>query len=105
MNKWYQSDGARLAFLDTGSGPTVVFLHPTPLDREYWRPMIENLGGVRAIVPDLRGHGKSELGRNLPVGGFPRVPDAPVLTMAQLASDVLALLDYFRLPKAVFAGC
>ena len=50
-------------------------------------------------------HGQSELGGNLPVGGFPRVPDAPVLTMAQLASDVLALLDYFRLPKAVFAGC
>ena len=51
------------------------------------------LPGVRAIVPDLRGHGASELGSTLPVGAFTAVPDAPVLTMAQLAADVLALLD------------
>jgi 3-oxoadipate enol-lactonase len=105
MKGWYESHGARLAFQKTGSGVPVVFLNPTPLDREYWRPLIENLGGVRAIVPDLRGHGQSELGRNLPVGGFARVPDAPVLTMAQLATDVLALLDHLQLPEAVFAGC
>jgi len=60
---------------------------------------------VRAIVPDLRGHGCSELGRNLPVGGFALVPDAPVLTMAQMAADVLALLDHLQAPEAVFAGC
>jgi pimeloyl-ACP methyl ester carboxylesterase len=83
----------------------VVFLHPTPLDRDYWRPLTEQLGGVRAIVPDLRGHGGSELGRSLPVGAFARVPDAPVLTMAQLAADVLALLDHLEIEEAVFAGC
>lgn len=105
MNGWYESDGARLAFRDTGSGLPVIFLHPTPLDRDYWRPLIEDLAGVRAIVPDLRGHGRSELGRNLPMGVFARVPDAPVLTMAQLATDTLALLDHLELPEAVFAGC
>jgi pimeloyl-ACP methyl ester carboxylesterase len=83
----------------------VVFLHPTPLDGDYWRPMAKNLSGVRAIVPDLRGHGVSDLGKKLPVGGFGRVSDAPVLTMAQLASDVLALLDHLQMPAAVFAGC
>ena len=82
----------------------VVFLHPTPLDGEYWRPLTESLAGVRAIVPDLRGHGGSELGR-LPAGGFKLVPDAPVLTMAQLANDILALLDHLHLPEAIFAGC
>jgi pimeloyl-ACP methyl ester carboxylesterase len=105
MNGWYESDGAKLAYRDTGSGVPVVFLHPTPLDRDYWRPLIEDLGGIRAIVPDLRGHGQSELGRNLPVGGFARVPDAPMLTMAQLATDVLGLLDHLKLTDAVFAGC
>jgi 3-oxoadipate enol-lactonase len=105
MNGWYESDGAKLAYRDTGSGVPVVFLHPTPLDGEYWRPVIEDLGGIRAIVPDLRGHGQSELGRNLPVGGFARVPEAPVLTMAQLATDVLGLLDHLKLTDAVFAGC
>jgi pimeloyl-ACP methyl ester carboxylesterase len=105
MKGTYEADGARLGFRDTGTGLPVVFLHPTPLDGEYWRPLIEDLGGVRAIVPDLRGHGSSELGGNLPVGGFSLVPDAPVLTVAQLASDVLALLDHLELKEAVFAGC
>jgi pimeloyl-ACP methyl ester carboxylesterase len=105
MNDTYFSDGARLGFRDSGAGLPVVFLHPTPLDREYWRPLTEDLAGVRAIVPDLRGHGISELGRKLPVGGFSRVPDASVLTMGQLAADVLALLDYLDVPEAIFAGC
>ncbi len=105
MNNTYESNGARLGFSEIGAGQAVVFLHPTPVDREYWRPLGEELGGVRAIVPDLRGHGVSELGRNLPVGGFERVPDAPVLTMAQLATDILALLDHLKISEAVFVGC
>jgi len=83
----------------------VVFLHPTPLDGGFWLPLIEDLAGVRAIVPDLRGHGASELGQALPVGGFALVPDAPVLSVAQLAADVLRLLDHLDLPEAVFVGC
>ncbi|MGB6745939.1 MAG: alpha/beta fold hydrolase [Terracidiphilus sp.] len=105
MNGTYSSGGAKLAYSDTGDGPPVVFLHPTPLDREYWHPLNQELAGVRAIIPDLRGHGFSELGATLPAGGFSRVPDAPVLTMAQLGADILALLDHLHLQSAVFAGC
>ena len=105
MKGSYQSDGARLSYRDSGAGLAVVFLHPTPLDQDYWRPLVDELGGVRAIVPDLRGHGESELGTNLPVGGFARVPDAPVLTMEQLAADILALIDHLGIADAVFAGC
>ncbi len=104
MNAIYRSDGSTLSYRDSGTGLPVVFLHPTPLDGEYWRPLTSDLAGVRAIVPDLRGHGKSELG-TLPAGGFAAVPDAPVLTMAQLASDILSLLDHLKLRTAVFAGC
>jgi len=104
MNGKFESDGATLVFRDTGSGFPVVLLHPTPPDGEYWRPLIEELARVRAIVPDLRGHGGSQLG-TLPVGGFELVPDAPVLSMASLAADVLALLDHLEVPAAVFAGC
>jgi pimeloyl-ACP methyl ester carboxylesterase len=105
MNSAYSPDGAKLTFSDTGTGFPVVFLHPTPLDHDYWRPLTERLPGVRAIVPDLRGHGGSDLGAGLPLGGFVRVPDAPVLTMAQLSHDVVSLLNHLALEQAVFAGC
>ena len=105
MNGTYTENGARLAYWETGSGLPVIFLHPTPLDGEYWRPMIGQMRGIRAIVPDLRGHGISELGDGLPMGAFKLVPDAPVLTMEQLGSDILALVDHLSLKTAVFAGC
>ncbi|MDR3774053.1 MAG: alpha/beta fold hydrolase [Terracidiphilus sp.] len=105
MTGWYESDGARLSYRDAGSGPPLVFLHPTPLDHDYWRPLLDDLAGTRAIVPDLRGHGRSQLGQNLPVGGFARAPSASVLTIGQLAADVVALLDHLGIPTAVFVGC
>lgn len=99
------SASALLSCSEFGSGLPVVFLHPTPLDRGYWRPVAERLAGVRCILPDLRGHGLSPLGTGLAVGGFTAVPDAPVLTMQRLAGDVLALLDDLGISQAVFAGC
>lgn len=109
MNGRYESGGAQLSYLDSGAGLPVVFLHPTPLDHEYWHPLLNHLAPavvpLRAIVPDLRGHGSSELGESLPVGGFERVLDAPVLGMRQLAADTLLLLDQLGLIDAVFVGC
>ena len=104
MNASYKSAGAWLGYRDIGVGLPVVFLHPTPLDSEFWTPVVERLQGIRAIVPDLRGHGLSELGQDLPVGGFSLAPEAPVLSMERLAEDVLTLLDRLGLPKAVFVG-
>ena len=105
MNFFNSSSGARLAYSDTGSGLPVVLLHPTPLDHDYWRPLTGLLPGVRAVAPDLRGHGASELGASLPAGGFARAIDAPVLTMRRLAIDTLELLDRLSIEQAVFAGC
>jgi pimeloyl-ACP methyl ester carboxylesterase len=105
MTNEYFSDAARLTFVETGSGMPVVFLHPTPLDHFYWQPLVQRLRGLRAIVPDLRGHGTSELGTALPIGLFARVPDAPVLTVQQLGRDIFALLDHLHLSQAVFVGC
>jgi pimeloyl-ACP methyl ester carboxylesterase len=105
MSLFYEREGARLAYRDTGSGLPVILLHPTPVDHRFWGPLTDRLEGVRAIAPDLRGHGASELGPGLPAGGFALAPDAPVLTIERLAQDVLALIDRLALDGAVFAGC
>ena len=105
MSKTYESHGVRLSYEEIGEGVPIIFLHPTPLDHTYWLPALDGIGDYRAILPDFRGHGASELGRDLPVGGFPRVPDAPVLSIGQLASDIFALMDHLELGEAVFAGC
>lgn len=105
MSLFYESEGTHLAYRDAGSGLPVVFLHPTPVDHRFWTPLTDRLSGIRAVVPDLRGHGASELGQGLPTGGFDLVPDAPVLTVEQLATDVLVLLDRLHIERAVFAGC
>lgn len=119
-SEFYLSGGDRLHYLDSGSGTAVLFLHPTPLDHFYWLPLLARLPAHRAIVLDLRAHGASELGTNLPVDGFPTVLnagtpdrqvfvhgpiDAPTLTMAQLAQDTVVLLDQLGLREAVFVGC
>ncbi len=108
MTPIYSSDDSQLSFRETGTGLPVVFLHPTPVNGDFWQPLLDRIdrpGKLRALVPDLRGHGRSELGTRLPAGAFARVPDAPVLSTGQLASDVLALLDRVNLKKAVFVGC
>ena len=105
MTSSFLAAGARLSFSDTGTGVPVVFLHPTPLDHDFWRPLVAELPGIRAIAPDLRGHGTSELGSLLPVGGFARVPDASVLTMSRLAADTVALLDHLHVNEIIFVGC
>jgi pimeloyl-ACP methyl ester carboxylesterase len=105
MMESFISGGAVLRYSMAGAGVPVVFLHPTPLDHDYWRPLVVEVAGVRAIVPDLRGHGASEMGSVLSKGGFARVADAPVLTMDLLAADVLELLDLKGIRQAVFVGC
>ena len=75
----YFSDGSKLFYTTLGKGPSVVLLHPTPLDHRFWVPVAHHLAAkYRLIIPDLRGHGRSELGSALPTGGFARVPGAPV---------------------------
>ena len=105
MGPFYECDGARLAYRDSGSGLPVFFLHPTPVDHRFWTPLTGRLVGVRAIAPDFRGHGASELGPGLPVNGFDLAPDAQVLSIQRLAADVLALMGHLHLDSAVFAGC
>lgn len=89
----YVSGGVRLYYEVMGEGPVVVLLHPTPCDHRFWMGTAESLAGkYRVVLPDLRGHGRSEAG------------EGPI-TIEQLGADAVRLLDELKIQKALFAGC
>ena len=89
-----QVNGLRLAYGDRGREHERVLLlvHGFPLDRRLWAAQAGALATMtRVIMPDLRGHGKSEI-----------VPGP--FTMDQHADDLAALLDHLKIRRAVVAG-
>ena len=85
--------GVNLAYDDTGGGPAVVLLHGFPFNRRLWRPQALALAaaGYRVVTPDLRGFGESALGDGIAgIGTF--------------ATDLLGLLDYLGIGRAVIGG-
>lgn len=89
----FGNDGARIDVrVDGSSGDAIVMIHGFPLAREIWDSQAEALARThRAILPDLRGMGKSS------------VPDGPYL-MEALASDVAATLDALGIERAAIVG-
>jgi haloalkane dehalogenase len=55
-------DGLRLAHIDVGDGPPVVFFHGEPTWSFLWRKVIPPVleAGYRCIAPDLVGFGRSD---------------------------------------------
>lgn len=77
----YERAGSMLRHDVQGDGEPVLFVHGFPLSRELWAGVVPRLGpGWRAIAPDLRGHGESDVG--------------PVTSMQTYAADLAALLDH-----------
>jgi len=88
-----RSDDAEIFYEFRGKGPPVVLLHPFPCDHEFWTPVATALESrYRLILPDLRGHGDSEIG------------DGPAL-MRKHAVDITRVLDAAGIGKAAFIGC
>jgi 3-oxoadipate enol-lactonase len=88
-----RSDDAEISYEIRGSGPPVVLLHPFPCHHEFWNPVAAALESrYRLILPDLRGHGDSEIG------------EGPAL-MQKHAGDVARVLDAAGVGKAAFVGC
>ena len=56
-----QVHGARMAYIDEGSGDPIVFLHGNPTSSYLWRNVIPHVRDVgRCIAPDLIGMGRSD---------------------------------------------
>ncbi len=86
------SDDADIVFEVTGEGPPVILLHPFPADHEVWSAVAGELAPrYRVILPDLRGHGASEVG------------EGPA-TMDKHAADVVRVCEAAGVGRAVFAG-
>ena len=87
--------GRRLYYTLEGpeNGQVVCFTHSLASDGGMWAEQLPPLlaGGYRVLRLDMRGHGGSD-----PVaGGY---------TMAQLADDVAAALDFLGIPRVQFIG-
>jgi pimeloyl-ACP methyl ester carboxylesterase len=88
-----RSVDAEIAYEIRGNGAPVVLLHPFPSHHEFWYPAASAFDSTyRLILPDLRGHGESEIG------------EGPAL-MQKHAADIVRVLDDAGVGKAVFVGC
>jgi haloalkane dehalogenase len=79
-------DGFRLAHLDEGDGPPVVFLHGEPTWSFLWRKVIPLVrdAGYRCIAPDLAGFGRSD--KPMDIGWY--TYDAHTASIAALMADL-----------------
>lgn len=88
-----RSDDAEIFYEIRGKGAPVVLLHPFPCDHEFWDPVLPALESrYQLILPDLRGHGKSEIG------------EGPALMQKHIA-DIVRVLDANGIGKTAFVGC
>ncbi|MFN5027931.1 MAG: haloalkane dehalogenase [Burkholderiales bacterium] len=59
--RFVEIDGVKLAYLDEGRGPVVLFLHGNPTSSYLWRNVVPHVMPVaRCIAPDLPGFGRSD---------------------------------------------
>ncbi|MBO0911846.1 MAG: alpha/beta fold hydrolase [Acidobacteria bacterium] len=87
-----RTEDAEIFYDIAGGGPPVVLLHPFPLHHEFWLPAAEFLRQrYRLIMPDLRGHGKSDLG------------EGPA-TMVKHAADVVRVMNDAGVERASLVG-
>jgi haloalkane dehalogenase len=93
QSRYREVDGLRLAHLDEGQGPPVVFLHGEPTWSFLWRKVIPPVrdAGFRCIAPDLPGFGRSD--KPMDVGWYSY--DRHTALVAQL-------LDHLDLRDATF---
>lgn len=80
----------KMHYLDEGKGEVLVLIHGLGSKKESWKHQMELSDKYRLIVPDLRGHGESDVTENI--------------SIPQFARDVIALLEKLNIEKAHFCG-
>jgi pimeloyl-ACP methyl ester carboxylesterase len=90
-----ERDGLRIAALDWGGdGPFLLLLHPNGLGAGFFEPLALAVRDTfRPVAVDLRGHGGT---------GTPPTRDG--FGFAEMAADVLAVLDHLGIDETVAVG-
>src|SRR3954468_18716460 len=92
LSQRVKSNDAEISYWTLGEGSPVVLLHPFPTNHEFWLPVVEALSPrYRLIMPDLRGHGESEIG------------EGPAL-MEKHAADLANVMDAANVGRAPLFG-
>ncbi|MFA5938933.1 MAG: alpha/beta hydrolase [Sinimarinibacterium sp.] len=95
----FSHSGIGISYLDSAPGdmtrPAVLLLHGFPDSAEMWRSQIEALHGqgFRAIAPDMRGYGESDIAA--------RTADYAAKCVR---ADYVALLDHLGIERADVVG-
>jgi len=85
-------NGVRIWYATFGRGEPVILLHGGLANSNYWSNQVRALAPrYRVIVMDSRGHGRST--RNAEPYGYDL-----------MAGDVVALMDFLKIPKAAIVG-
>jgi pimeloyl-ACP methyl ester carboxylesterase len=90
----YEHDGLTLAYCVVGSGPQpILFVHGATATGEFeWADLAAALGsGYRCILPDLRGHGRSEFASSAYTG-------------EAVCADLRHLIDHLELGRPHIVG-
>jgi len=94
--KYFVSDGARIRFVEQGTGEPVVLIHGLFGSLDDWRrttTVMDDLGrDHRVIAFDLRGHGQSDK------------PLDPAAYGVELSRDLARLLDHLKIDRAHVVG-
>ena len=96
-------DGTHIHVAMRGSGSPLLLLHGLALSSDLWVHQFSDLADhQRVVAPDLRGHGRSDVGS----GGF----DAPTTdadaapAVARMADDVRVVVERLDLRDALLVG-
>ncbi|MCP4753409.1 MAG: alpha/beta hydrolase, partial [Proteobacteria bacterium] len=95
VNRTVKTNGINMNILEQGEGPLVVMCHGFPELAHSWRHQLSAVAkaGYRAVAPDQRGYGKSDI---------PEGIDA--YHMLNLVGDMVGLVDALDEEKAVIVG-
>ncbi|MBL8208716.1 MAG: alpha/beta hydrolase [Blastocatellia bacterium] len=95
QDKFFDSSGIRIRYIEQGTGEPIVLLHGYAGDLSTWTRfgIFQDLAkDYRVIAIDIRGHGKSDK------------PHDPKQYGAKMGIDVIHLLDHLHIRKAHIVG-